>query len=126
MRQVLCPRIVGRDEELRAITTALDAATDGRGQTLFLVGEPGVGKSRLTREAEELARARGMRTLRGRGAEGSRGTAAAYRPLIEALLSSLRREPLASLPPELRPFRTILGRLIPDWRETGAASVDES
>jgi hypothetical protein len=40
-------RFVGRDAEIEQIRRALALAQDGRGQLVALVGEPGVGKSRL-------------------------------------------------------------------------------
>ena len=56
MRQVLCPVLVGRDEETGHLQAALAAAQAGHGGTVLLTGEAGIGKSRLVRE---LARAAG-------------------------------------------------------------------
>jgi DNA-binding CsgD family transcriptional regulator len=127
MHQMLCPRLIGRDEECQAIEAALHAACMARGGSVFLLGEAGVGKSRLAREAERLAHSAGMRVLWGRSVEGP--AAMAFRPISEALLSAVRRDAqvLVELP-QLRPFRHILARLIPDWREEGAAPTgdDES
>ena len=124
MRQVLCPRLIGRDDEMQTLGTALEAARDGRGGCVFLQGEAGVGKSRLVREADRLAQALGMRTLWGRGVEG--GASVAYRPVAEAMLSGLRRDGPPNDRPELRPFQKIMGRLIPEWREEGETPVDDS
>jgi class 3 adenylate cyclase/tetratricopeptide (TPR) repeat protein len=41
---------VGRARELGLLQAAFESARDGRGQIAFLVGEPGIGKSRLLRE----------------------------------------------------------------------------
>ena len=38
---------VGRGHELRALHAILDQVVDGRGQSVGIVGEPGIGKSRL-------------------------------------------------------------------------------
>jgi ATP/maltotriose-dependent transcriptional regulator MalT len=62
--QVLCPVLVGRDEETRALLTALAAAEAGHGGTVFLAGEPGIGYKQF-RADEALAAAR-------RSAEASR------------------------------------------------------
>jgi class 3 adenylate cyclase/tetratricopeptide (TPR) repeat protein len=43
-------RFVGREAELADLSAAMAQARDGHGQVVALVGEPGVGKSRLIRE----------------------------------------------------------------------------
>jgi AAA ATPase domain len=43
-------RFVGRDAEIEQIRRALALAHEGRGQLVAVVGEPGVGKSRLVYE----------------------------------------------------------------------------
>ena len=43
-------RFVGRETELEALRQALERADGGHGQMAALVGEPGVGKSRLVYE----------------------------------------------------------------------------
>jgi AAA ATPase domain len=68
--QVLCPVLVGRDEETRALLTALAAAEAGHGGTVFLAGEPGIGKSRLVREAVRAAGERGLIVLAAAGPLG--------------------------------------------------------
>jgi predicted ATPase len=60
MRRVLCPITVGRDDELRALGEAVEAAASGAGSVHFLVGEAGVRKSRLATACAEAARSRGM------------------------------------------------------------------
>jgi len=75
--------LVGRATELEAIGGALEAAASGQGQLLLLVGEPGVGKTRLAQEITVLARARGFRVLTGRCYEPQQTLA--YAPFLEAL-----------------------------------------
>jgi class 3 adenylate cyclase/tetratricopeptide (TPR) repeat protein len=41
---------VGRARELRLLLDAYERAKDGEGQVVFVVGDPGIGKSRLLRE----------------------------------------------------------------------------
>jgi class 3 adenylate cyclase/tetratricopeptide (TPR) repeat protein len=53
-------RFVGRDEELRILESALEQAFAGQGQVIGIVGEAGVGKSRLCHEFAERRRARGI------------------------------------------------------------------
>ncbi|GAA1930690.1 hypothetical protein GCM10009716_42650 [Streptomyces sodiiphilus] len=91
---------------------ALPEAREHRGGVVFLVGEAGIGKSRLAAEAVGIAFDSGMRVLRGRSS--TTGPAVPFRPLTEALMSLFRSgEPLDDLP--LGPYRSVLGRLIPDW-----------
>ncbi|MGH3858010.1 AAA family ATPase [Actinokineospora sp.] len=109
--------IVGRNDELRAIEEALTAAGDGRGGALFLVGESGIGKTRLAAAAADLGFGTGMRLLRGRGS--ALGPMVPYRSLTEALLSLLRAgEPIDF--DALGPYRPILAALIPDLGPTTA------
>ncbi|HEX6111527.1 MAG TPA: AAA family ATPase, partial [Geminicoccaceae bacterium] len=42
--------LVGREEEIALLLRRWDQARDGEGQVVLLSGEPGIGKSRLTRE----------------------------------------------------------------------------
>ncbi|MCA1845747.1 MAG: AAA family ATPase [Actinobacteria bacterium] len=120
---VLCPVLIGRGEELAALDAALAGAAEGHGSTLLLLGEAGVGKSRLTREASGRADKQGWVVLTGRAVPSA--SPVAYRPVAEALLSALR---VSGLPdsPELAPFRAALGRLVPQWREAGSADASES
>jgi class 3 adenylate cyclase/tetratricopeptide (TPR) repeat protein len=52
-------RFVGRDEELATLESGLEHAFAGHGQVIGIVGEAGVGKSRLCHELAERARTRG-------------------------------------------------------------------
>src|SRR5881296_62049 len=53
-------RFVGRGAEMAALEVALERALAGEGQIVGVVGEPGVGKSRLCHEFAERCRARGI------------------------------------------------------------------
>ncbi|MET8769217.1 AAA family ATPase [Streptomyces sp. NPDC004658] len=55
--------LVGRHEELRRLDIFLQRAQEV-GDSLFLYGEPGVGKTRLLEATAERARTRGVRVLR--------------------------------------------------------------
>src|SRR5262245_56390089 len=52
-------RFVGRDAELEQLRDALDRASQGHGQVVAVVGEPGVGKSRLVWELTHSHRVHG-------------------------------------------------------------------
>lgn len=60
--------LTGRSSELDLIRAVIDD-TARLGGSLTLFGDPGVGKSALLDAAADLARARGMRTLRAAGAQ---------------------------------------------------------
>lgn len=115
------PLVVGRDRELRVLSRAVAAAGTAQGSAVFVVGEPGIGKSRLASETAGHAFAAGARVLRGRGS--TIGPTVPFRPLTEALLSLFR----SGNPPddkELGPYRPVLGRLVPDW-STGESAPDD-
>ena len=58
-------RLVERDAELDALEAAIDRARAGDPSVTVLVGEAGIGKTRLVREAERRARERDVLVLRG-------------------------------------------------------------
>lgn len=115
--------IVGRDDELKAISNGVDAAIAGTGRALFLVGESGIGKTRLTVGATELGYAAGMRLLRGRAS--AIGPIVPFRPLTEALLSLLRSGIEIDVD-ALGPYRPVLARLVPDLAPTRGTRGDTS
>lgn len=111
---------LGRQAEIRHVMTALAAARSGRGSGIFVMGEPGVGKTRLATEALSAAEATGMITSRGR--TGTVGSVVPYRPLVEALLS-LARADLLPGPDELGPYGPVLTHLLPEAPATDAGAV---
>jgi class 3 adenylate cyclase len=52
--------LVGRGWELATLAAMLDRSIGGRGSVVGVVGPPGIGKSRLAREAAQLATTRGV------------------------------------------------------------------
>src|SRR5580692_10522996 len=115
--------MVDRDEELCTIEDALSAARGGTGSVLFVVGEGGIGKSRLAAAAADLAFAADMRLLRGRGS--SVGPMVPFRSLTGALLSLLRDRKTIDLS-ELGPYLPVLARLIPDLGPPSPTESGES
>lgn len=79
-------RFVGRKEELRTLRGAWEKAARGRGTTMLLSGEPGIGKSRLALELGAIVESQGGCALIGRT---SSPEAAAFQPVIEALRDGL-------------------------------------
>jgi tetratricopeptide (TPR) repeat protein len=76
-------RFVGRSAELEQLRDALDRANQGRGQVVAVVGEPGVGKSRLFWEFTHSHRLQGWLVLES--ASVSYGKATSYLPVIDLL-----------------------------------------
>jgi predicted ATPase/class 3 adenylate cyclase len=76
-------RFVGRDAEVEQLRYALLKAGKGRGQVMAIMGEAGVGKSRLFHEFIYSHRTEGWLILEA--ASVSYGKAAAYFPVIDLL-----------------------------------------
>jgi tetratricopeptide (TPR) repeat protein len=57
---------VGRDTELRRLSAALEGSVAGGGRLVRIVGEPGIGKTRLADALAELATSRGFAVAWGR------------------------------------------------------------
>jgi DNA-binding CsgD family transcriptional regulator/tetratricopeptide (TPR) repeat protein len=117
--RLLCPTVVGRASEMDVLIQLLPAAAQGSGNTVFLTGEAGLGKTRLTREAQRRASELDMLVLRGRAMPSVQ-----YRPLTEALLGLLRRADPAERP-ELAPYWAALSRLVPEWGVSRPPRVDD-
>lgn len=60
---------VGRERELRAMGRLLEQARSDGSDAVAVVGEPGIGKTRLLRELRERSRSAGCTVLAGRASE---------------------------------------------------------
>jgi class 3 adenylate cyclase len=76
-------RFVGRESELEALRQALGHTAVGHGQVVAIVGEPGVGKSRLVWEVTHSHRVHGWLVLQGGSV--SYGKATSYLPVADLL-----------------------------------------
>jgi class 3 adenylate cyclase/tetratricopeptide (TPR) repeat protein len=76
-------RFVGRDTEFAALVQALERAGAGHGQVVAVVGEAGVGKSRLAYEFLHSHHMQGWRVLES--ASVSYGKATPYFPVLDLL-----------------------------------------
>ncbi len=76
-------RFVGREAELAALRQALEQAGAGHGQVVAVVGEAGVGKSRLVYEGVHAHYTEGWRVLES--ASVSYGKATPYFPVVDLL-----------------------------------------
>jgi class 3 adenylate cyclase len=100
--------LVGRDDELEVLTQAWNDAVDGRRRVVLVSGEPGIGKTRLTREVALVARDHGALVLAGRCDEL---LARPFGPFVEALRFQARLD----VPGEwYGPNANELSRLVPE------------
>jgi DNA-binding CsgD family transcriptional regulator/tetratricopeptide (TPR) repeat protein len=107
---------VGRARELERLVGVLDGTRAGRGATVLVAGEAGIGKTRLTSELAARARDTGFEVLLGRSIDLV-GTELPYQPFAEAL------RPVGELPRaegQLRVFEDTLALLT---SRAGAAPV---
>ena len=81
-------RFVGRERELQQLAQALERAAAGHGQAVAVVGEAGVGKSRLVWEFTRSHRTHGWLVLESGSV--SYGKATPYLPVIELLKAYCR------------------------------------
>jgi adenylate cyclase len=80
-------RFVGRHDELTALEAALARALEGHGQVVGVVGEPGLGKSRLCYELAERAGAQAIAVYEGHGV--AHGKRIPMLPILELLRHSI-------------------------------------
>jgi class 3 adenylate cyclase/tetratricopeptide (TPR) repeat protein len=88
-------RLVAREAEMARLFAVLDVVQAGTGQLVMVVGEPGVGKTRLAQEVLLAARARGFGGITGRCYAPQ--SSMPYYPFWEALARAA-----AAAPPALR------------------------
>jgi transcriptional regulator with AAA-type ATPase domain/tetratricopeptide (TPR) repeat protein len=75
--------LVGRSREVETLAGQFDRAMDGRGQVVTVVGEPGIGKSRIVREFRETVHDDTTLVVEGRCV--AYGVNVPYVPLLEIL-----------------------------------------
>ena len=78
------PEMIGRENELKELHEHLSKAAHGRGTTLFISGEAGIGKTRLLEEIKNIAGSKGFQILSGNSLYES---LTPYMPFLEALRS---------------------------------------
>jgi DNA-binding CsgD family transcriptional regulator len=113
--QACSSRLVGRETELAHLVDRLEQMVAvGTGGMALVLGEAGVGKSRLIAETVAAATAAGVSVFTGRAVPGGEP----YRALVEALTVALRGR---SLPRDdsLRPYLPALAAVLPDARIEG-------
>ncbi len=108
-------QFVGRRQEMDQLKSALENALSGRGTLAMLVGEPGIGKTRLAEEFAVYASLRGARVLTGHCFEGE--VTLPYRPFIEAFQQYIKDRPDAELRGELGTGAPEVAKLVSEVRQ---------
>ena len=106
---------VGREKELDALRSAVTEAFSGRGQIILLVGEPGIGKTRLAEEIATYAGLRGAQVLRGRSDDWE--GAPAYWPWVEVIRDYVRDCDPQTLQSDLGQGAADIAQVVSDVRE---------
>lgn len=106
--------LAGRTKELMKLVELHHTARGGRPQVVVLVGEAGIGKTRLATEFLAWAAAQGADIVHGRAFET--GGRLPYQPLVDALRPRVERE---NAPADLLDdvWLAELSRLLPELRE---------
>ncbi|HVN83820.1 MAG TPA: AAA family ATPase [Candidatus Binatia bacterium] len=112
---------IGRDRERGALRAALTDAANGCGGLFLLMGEPGIGKTRLAEETAGDAVGLGATVAWGRCWEG--GGAPAYWPWVQVLRSLLRNRDRTSRRALLSGSAQHVRHLIPEIGDDDGASM---
>jgi len=112
--------IVAREAEVARLRAMVDAVAGGAGRFVLLVGEPGIGKTRLAQEVTVAARERGFLVATGRCYEPQE--AVAYYPFLEALTAVYAAAPAAQREDLPRRWPEV-AHLLPDQSVGGALSA---
>jgi DNA-binding CsgD family transcriptional regulator len=116
---------VGRENELRQLSSAFETAAAGHSILVMLGGEPGIGKTALCEQVADAVRARGGLALVGHCyEEGSFGLP--YQPFVEALGCYLQACDAETVTAILGAGAADLARMLPMLRDRLHASPETS
>lgn len=111
--------ISGRERELKILQKAFMEAQAGRGRTVLIKGEPGIGKTTLAEAFSATARSEGANVLWGRAWEA--GGAPAYWPWIQVLRGLIGLPEKEGQIESVRPFLDVVATLVPEVAGPGGA-----
>jgi len=116
---LICPVVVGREQQLRTLDRLIDQTSRGHGHSTLITGEAGVGKSRLVAETIRRVRLHWRQdvspdplVLQGRCFEPDR--ALPYAPLRDLLRMCLAADPRDDIAHAFGPLTTPLVGLLPE------------
>jgi len=113
-KPLLCRELIGREDELRELSEALQRAAGGQPQLVLQAGEAGVGKTKLCRAFMEISQASQARVLYGQAIPQDQ--ALPFGPFLDAFrrhFSSTKRAALLA-DPSLAATLALLLRLLPE------------
>jgi predicted ATPase len=111
-KPLVCPVLIGREQELTTLRLLTDRAKSGQGQVALVSGEAGIGKSRLVAEVKTSAAAHDFLLVQGSCFPTDH--AISYAPLLDLLRSFLTGQ-LSALPPsEIELLTRAFLPLLPD------------
>ncbi|MCH8816638.1 MAG: protein kinase [Chloroflexi bacterium] len=106
---------VGRQAEMDQLKAALEDVLGGRGRLVMLVGEPGIGKTRISEELATYAGLRGAQVLWGRCYET--GGQPPYWPWVQAIRSYVREADPEELRRQMGSSASIVAEIVTDLKE---------
>src|SRR5262245_5222646 len=112
--------LVGRQAEMQKLVECLHQAQRGQGGVVLLIGEQGVGKTRIGEELAAYARSIGIRTFYGAAFEGEGRLL--YAPFVGTIRKGLDPQMLDRIRERLGPLADDLSRLLPELAGTVSAT----
>lgn len=106
---------VGREAESHQLRLMLDAARKNSGGVALLVGEPGIGKTRMAEELLTYAKMKGAQVATGRCYEGE--GAPAYWPWIQVIRSTVHDRSAKALASEMGSGAGYIAEIVSDVRQ---------
>jgi class 3 adenylate cyclase len=119
---VLCPTLIGRENELSVLEDALLSALRGDGGVVIVGGEAGMGKTRLVNSLSARARRLGCVVVSGGCSEAE--LSLPYLPFLEAIGNYLASTDIAQLQVRLGSAAEELGQLFPQMGRPTPTSGD--
>ena len=103
---------VGRQAEMDQLKSAIEDVLGGSGRLVTLVGEPGIGKTRISEELATYAALRGADVLWGRCYET--GGQPPYWPWVQAIRSYVREAEPEELRRQMGSSASVIAEMVPD------------
>lgn len=122
LARVVCPSLIGRDEEMSLLEDALLAALRGDGGVVVVGGDAGMGKSRLVAELRQRAVRLGSAVMSGACSEAE--LSLPYLPFLEAIGNHLSTQDLAGLRERLGSAADELAQLFPQMGRSQPTGAD--